>query len=278
MRLKVHMNLLVQECQWYHYEIDIRIASLMASRDVIFFVYNYTKTIKTKEMIKLEDRTEEIFKLLKKWYKYPKYQLERRIDIFFTLYLPEILKKEGINVELDDIFPEFPLKKENNQSTNADYAVFENKENEVKLYLIELKTEMNSISDSQIKYYKNVQGKKLTEVLEKIIQIQESKNCKQWYKYDKLLEDIENRYNFITSNFQSEKKRKKWIKNENKLTVAGNVEIIYLVPNDSQDKLLKEANEFKVIYFEDIIKIIEKKYKDKLSKEFCNLLKELSSS
>ena len=50
-----------------------------------------------QEMIKennLEDKIEKIFKLLKKWNKYPKYQLERRLDIFFTIYLPEILKEK----------------------------------------------------------------------------------------------------------------------------------------------------------------------------------------
>ena len=65
-------------------------------------------------MIKLEDKIEQIFELLKKWYEYPKYQLERRLDIFFSIYLPEILKEKGIHIELNDIFPEFPLKKENN--------------------------------------------------------------------------------------------------------------------------------------------------------------------
>ena len=90
-------------------------------------------------MIHLEDKIEKIFKLLSKWYKYPKYQLERRLDIFFSIYLPEILKERGIYIDIDDIFPEFPLKKENNQSTNADYAIFENKDDEVTLYLVELK-------------------------------------------------------------------------------------------------------------------------------------------
>ena len=223
----------------------------------------------------MEDKIEDIFKLLTKWYRYPKYQLERRLDIFFSIYLTEILKAKDIYIELDDIFPEYPLKKENNQSTNADYAIFENKESEIKLYLIELKTDMNSIFEPQIEYYKEFKKKKLNEVLEKVIQIQESKNCKQWYKYDKLLEDIESKYHFVTCSYKPERKRKKWIINENKLLVTGNVEIVYIVPNSSQDKLLKNENGFKVIHFDEIIKIIENKYKDKLSKEFCDILREL---
>ena len=74
---------------------------------------------------------EKIFDLLKKWYKFPKYQLERRVDIFFALYLPDILKKKRKNYVIDEekkydyIIPEFPLrKKDSYASNNADYAVF----------------------------------------------------------------------------------------------------------------------------------------------------------
>ena len=224
----------------------------------------------------MEDKVEKIFNLLTKWYKYPKYQLERRLDIFFTIYLPEILKKEGINVELDDIFPEFPLKKENNnQSENADYAIFENKDDETNLYLVELKTEMNSISLTQTDYYKKAQKKNLIDLLGEIIEIQ--KHSRQRDKYEKLLEDIEGRYNFIKGNLKVEGKRKDGVTNDNKSKILGNIKIIYIVPNNSKDELLKEKNKFKVIYFDDIIKIIENKYKDKLSKEFCNILKELKN-
>lgn len=227
-------------------------------------------------MIKLEDKIEKIFELLKKWYEYPKYQLERRLDIFFSIYLPEILKEKGIYIELNDIFPEFPLKKENNNlSTNADYAIFDNKDDETNLYLIELKTEMNSISNEkkQLLYYKQVQKKKVIDLIKEIIEIQ--KNSKQWEKYEKLLEDIEERYNFIKISSKEGEKKTEWIVNNNNSKILGNIKIIYLVPNNSEDKLLKQENNFQVIYFDDIIELIENKYNDKLSKEFCSILKEL---
>lgn len=227
-------------------------------------------------MIKLEDKIEQIFELLKKWYEYPKYQLERRLDIFFSIYLPEILKEKGIYIELNDIFPEFPLKKENNNlSTNADYAIFDNKDDETNLYLIELKTEMNSISNEkkQLLYYKQVQKKKIIDLIKEIIEIQ--KNSKQWEKYEKLLEDIEERYNFIKISSKEGEKKTEWIVNDNNSKILGNIKIIYLVPNNLEDKLLKQENNFQVIYFDDIIELIENKYNDKLSKEFCSILKEL---
>ena len=224
----------------------------------------------------MEDKIEQIFELLKKWYEYPKYQLERRLDIFFSIYLPEILKEKGIYIELNDIFPEFPLKKENNNlSTNADYAIFDNNDDETNLYLIELKTEMNSISNEkkQLLYYKQVQKKKIIDLIKEIIEIQ--KNSKQWKKYEKLLEDIEERYNFIKISSKEREKKTEWIVNDNNSKILGNIKIIYLVPNNSEDKLLKQENNFQVIYFDDIIELIENKYNDKLSKEFCSILKEL---
>ena len=35
---------------------------------------------------------ERVFKLLDNWRHLPDYQLERRADIFFALFLPEVLK------------------------------------------------------------------------------------------------------------------------------------------------------------------------------------------
>ena len=209
----------------------------------------------------MEDKIEQIFELLKKWYEYPKYQLERRLDIFFSIYLPEILKEKGIYIELNDIFPEFPLKKENNNlSTNADYAIFDNKDDETNLYLIELKTEMNSISNEkkQLLYYKQVQKKKIIDLIKEIIEIQ--KNSKQWEKYEKLLEDIEERYNFIKISSKEGEKKTEWIVNDNNSKILGNIKIIYLDPNNLEDKLLKQENNFQVIYFDDIIELIEHKY------------------
>ena len=224
----------------------------------------------------MEDKIEKIFKLLKKWNKYPKYQLERRLDIFFTIYLPEILKEKGIYFELKDIFPEFPLKKENNQSTNADYAIFENKDDEANLYLVELKTEMNSISLKQTDYYKKAQEKNLIDILGEIIEIK--KHSKQWRKYEKLLKDIKERYNIIKPNSKVEEKKREWIVNDNSPKILNNIKVIYIVPNNEKDELLKEKNNFEVIYFDDIIKIIENKYNDRLSKMFCSILKKMRSS
>ena len=94
------------------------------------------------------NEVEKIFDILGDWYKLPKYQLERRIDIFFVLYLPEILKKRyNIDIEYSNIIPEFPIRKnESYSSTNADYVVLYEINNKVKMIFIELKTNMTSVN------------------------------------------------------------------------------------------------------------------------------------
>lgn len=213
---------------------------------------------------------EIIFKLLEKWRKFPKYQLERRLDIFFALYLPEILKKvPNINIEVthNDIIPEFPLKKNNScSSTNVDYAIFSNENGKIKLYLLELKTDMNSIDNEQITYYKKAKEKGFLQILTDIIKIQ--KKSSQWKKYDNLLEYIKNNYGIIrnTTSIGSQK-RKNW--EIVKESIIEEIEIIYLVPKEDE-----RIRQYKIITFENVINIIKNNY-DNISVEFCKILKEL---
>ena len=53
---------------------------------------------------------ETIFDLMDAWRHFPNYQLERRADLFFSLYLPEVLEaKLGFPVAAE-IVPEFPVR------------------------------------------------------------------------------------------------------------------------------------------------------------------------
>lgn len=84
------------------------------------------------------------FKLLNDWRHLPAYQLERRADIFFALFLPEVLEKHcGIEVK-DPFIPEFPIdkKQEDNEHRQADYFVLS--EDRQRGILVELKTDMAS--------------------------------------------------------------------------------------------------------------------------------------
>ena len=107
---------------------------------------------------------DDLFNLLDKWRHLPSYRLEPRADPFFALFLPDVLESHyriGIDRRL---VPEFPLKKpDNNQSTKVDYmALSKNREY---YFLIELKTDLNSLNCGQAEYLKCATGKTMTEIL-----------------------------------------------------------------------------------------------------------------
>jgi hypothetical protein len=78
------------------------------------------------------NRIEQLFDLLDHWRHLPAYQLERRADILFALYLPEFLSERlGIPIRAEMI-PEFPVRLgtiypetvDNNSSCKIDYLAF----------------------------------------------------------------------------------------------------------------------------------------------------------
>ena len=95
---------------------------------------------------------------LEQWRHLPAYQLERRADIFLSFVLPEILKKKFKLNQVEDmkVIPEFPLHKRKlfdatetgNASAKVDFAVFSRTCN--RIFLVELKTDNNSINRNQL--------------------------------------------------------------------------------------------------------------------------------
>ena len=107
-----------------------------------------------------EKTIDDVFKLLDDWRHLPKYQLERRADIYFALFLPDVLERhyEKHNIKLDrKIIPEFPLRlgtlwpnaeyKRPNQSVNVDYVAFSKCRQ--KVLFVELKTDLGSRNPEQ---------------------------------------------------------------------------------------------------------------------------------
>ena len=93
--------------------------------------------------MKTKENIESLFNNLKTWIEFPKYQAERRLDVFFGLYLEDILKRcRNELFRKEDhlvLIPEFPLQKNdtNNECTNIDYLVFNTTKQSV--HAIELK-------------------------------------------------------------------------------------------------------------------------------------------
>ena len=192
---------------------------------------------------------EKVFEMLNDWRQLPNYQLERRADIFFALYLPEIINKQKFDIEIthDNIIPEFPLRKgtlflnESNQSVKVDYAIITSS----KVIFIELKTDNNSVNQDQIEYLEEVNGTKFAPLIEGIRLIKEK--TKQKKKYEHLLEKLDG--------FD--------------LSTETKVSILYILPQE--DELLKKK-EIPMITFAEVIEAI-KGNKDELTRHFIESLK-----
>ncbi len=117
--------------------------------------------------------------------EFPKYQLERRVDIYFNIFLPDIIKAVyGLQYEANLIIPELPIKKENSkQSINIDY--FACCENTGTAFLIELKTDPGSCREDQLKEYIRFRRDRFPDLIDSIKEIRTASKHKN--KYDQLL-------------------------------------------------------------------------------------------
>ena len=88
---------------------------------------------------------ERIFANLDRWRHLPAYQLERRVDIFFSVYLKGLVEEvTGVELE-DEILPELPIKRDliwpdqpSSTSVKVDYVLFSKRRHQV--FFVELKT------------------------------------------------------------------------------------------------------------------------------------------
>ncbi|MCK4636196.1 MAG: hypothetical protein KAT32_05025 [Candidatus Moranbacteria bacterium] len=203
----------------------------------------------------------KLFDFLDDWRNLPAYQLERRADIFFAIYLDKIIEKI-LGEKIDLIIPEFPVRvgeiserhPELNKSFKIDYLTYSKKEN--KVYLIELKTDQRSRREKQDWYLKRASEIKVKGLVNGLIKI--SKATNQKVKYNNLLDKIE---------------KIGWIERDNKTIKNLNIEIepsiIYIQP-------LNKENEKSIISFDDIIKALSDS-NDLLTKRFIESLEKWKS-
>ncbi len=109
----------------------------------------------------------EVLRQLDEWRHLPAYQLERRVDVFFGMFLPKVIEKRFC-ARVDEVVPEFPLHKGllacppnvqsgPHHSVNVDFVVFGSKGDNKSIFLVELKTDMHSIDEEQLKNMKKAQ-------------------------------------------------------------------------------------------------------------------------
>ena len=134
---------------------------------------------------------DSMFKVLQKlddWRHLPAYQLERRVDIFFGLLLPEFFESK-FGVTDVTVIPEFPLRKgdlndtKDNRSVKVDFAVFGYKNGKGHLYLVELKTDMESLNIGQLCNMLKAKQLGFQRLLRAVKQVAKASHSKQKYDY-----------------------------------------------------------------------------------------------
>ncbi len=129
-----------------------------------------------------------LFDRMDSWRHLPSYQLERRADIFFSLYLQPVLQAKldfGIS---PIIIPEFPVRIgtiypniKTDKSYKIDYVCFS--ADTKTAILVELKTEGQSRRESQDKYLVAAREVGFTALLDGILKIFKATNSKRKYFY-----------------------------------------------------------------------------------------------
>ena len=135
-----------------------------------------------------------LFDRMDTWRHFPNYQLERRADIYFALYLVEVLEaKLGFPV-CPELVPEFPVRigtiypnKPTDKSYKIDYVALSAARD--KAILVELKTDGLSRRIEQDEYLLAAQKVGLHRLLEGLLDIFRATNSKR--KYFCLLEYLE---------------------------------------------------------------------------------------
>ncbi|MGL1900614.1 MAG: hypothetical protein OCC49_00670 [Fibrobacterales bacterium] len=132
----------------------------------------------------------QLFSIMDKWRQFPSWQLERRADIFFSLYIQEILANRGINT-IRGIIPEFPVRHgdiykgvRSNRSSKIDFVVF----TDVKVFLIELRTDANQKQYKQSGHLKLAKEAGLKTLLEGVRLIYSATHYRE--KYKMLLDEL----------------------------------------------------------------------------------------
>jgi hypothetical protein len=199
----------------------------------------------------------QLFDLLDKWRYFPNYQLERRVDIFFALYLKDILwHKYQFNA--DAILPEFPVHRgsiyldvNDNKSVKIDYVAVDQSKKEV--FLIELKTDMNSRRDAQDDYLLKAQVLNIHGLIDGLLKIYMATRLKT--KYQSLFTEVE---------------KLGWLQKTDStyLNISSDYKtsVIYIQPRNKKDDKA-------IISFDEIIVFLSNR-NDALSKRFLISLKE----
>lgn len=200
----------------------------------------------------------KLFDNLDEWRHLPAYQLERRADIFFSLYLPELLQ-EKYGFQIHGLVPEFPLHKRTlypqegtNRSVKVDYLAKVKDRDAV--VLVELKTDDSSIDPEQDQYLERAREVGLAALLRGLEPISQTTKKRRKYRcLRRKLADV----GLIAIDSGGRIRPR---------TEAYDLDAVYLLPN--ADESGKE-----IITFHQAAEVIER-HGDALSRRFAASLRE----
>ncbi len=201
---------------------------------------------------------DELMKHIIEGVNIPKVQVERAISPILSLFIESILNEyfrpnKDYSGSYKLVSPEFPLKKDNNQSTNIDYLLVNNSKKI--LIFFELKTDISSIDNEQMNRYfdyKNIISESSASILrENLLKITgaSSKSSK---------------YDYVVKRFDSVVQNPKDIKN---------IAIIYLVPDAIKNQINKKEEIDFTLNYQDLPISITHKYADYWTDVRKNLIK-----
>jgi hypothetical protein len=137
-----------------------------------------------------------LFNRMDEWRHFPNYQLERRADLLFSLYLPEALEQKLGRPVLPTLIPEFPVRIGTiypevpiNRSFKVDYVALA--EDRTKAVLVELKTDTHSRRTKQDRYLEAARDAGLERLLEGLLQIfRATESKRKYFRLLRLIEDM----------------------------------------------------------------------------------------
>lgn len=213
---------------------------------------------------------EGVLDLLDRWRHLPAYQLERRADALFAMFLPKVLERFGANNLC--LIPEFPIKKSlvgndrTSQSIKVDYIAMSS--DLTRAFIVELKTDMMSIDQKQIEDLKRASRKGMAEIVSglKRIVVAKSVTAKPEIrgKYFNLLTylekfglidipDVDGLRNLIPSGKYNSEEYKDRI-DEIRLKGAPSIELVYVIPTKPKKPQSCWLHGIPQVYFAEISK------------------------
>lgn len=226
-----------------------------------------------------------LFNHMDAWRHFPNYQLERRSDIFFSLYLPEVLSEKlrfPVRIEL---VPEFPVHKrtigmaeKGDKSYKIDYVALAPKDDTV--VLVELKTDGASRNQKQDDYLSAARETGLTGLIGGLLDIFMATQSKPKYfsfllyleSLDLLTIPMDLKEIMARPSHDGANKAAKGIKLK---AVPSKTRIAYVQPCDDQPAL-SEKLKSTIITFRDFAEVVNR-HEDPVSQRFAESLIEWAS-